>query len=46
MQQVAAEFQKEMMRNDINMELMDIGPEPSLSWLMKKWIKSSWKLPG
>jgi hypothetical protein len=28
MQQVAAEFQKEMMRNDINMELMDIGPEP------------------
>ena len=28
MQQVAAEFQKEMMRHDINMELMDIGPEP------------------
>ena len=28
MQQVAAEFQREMMRNDINMELMDIGPEP------------------
>ena len=28
MQQVAGEFQKEMMRNDINMELMDIGPEP------------------